>query len=312
MATSDQLAAPIRPAECASVEQSPPDFGWPDISSDGVYQVTLTYPDGRAKTLAAAQNWINWNEVLPAGSYSWQVQLTDSTGTRVSRARDFTVSANATPFLAPDAATLLNRVTAEAHPRGLPDPTTLALMLSDRQPAVSALASAVSSLLSGALPGAPSGSVEPQVRDECMRTLHSLTAYLYTHRDIYFNDALRRVLNLTYWDPRGSTSYANSAPASRLLAWTVALGYDWLSPRMRNEHKNRVLSMMRIRVGDMYSDIIGPRARVRESTPCMSACLTFGRVQKTKLISPCASPTRMTLPKASSGKRLVSDLGRGR
>src|SRR6266404_91991 len=82
MATSDQLAAPIRPAECASVEQSPPDFGWPDISPDGVYQVTLTYPDGHAKTLAATQNWINWNEVLPAGTYSWQVQLTDSSGTR--------------------------------------------------------------------------------------------------------------------------------------------------------------------------------------------------------------------------------------
>ena len=46
MVTSDQLAAPIRPAECASVEQSPPDFGWPDSSPDGVYQVTLTYPDG--------------------------------------------------------------------------------------------------------------------------------------------------------------------------------------------------------------------------------------------------------------------------
>src|SRR5712692_1569345 len=262
MATSDQLAAPIRPAECASVEQSPPDFGWPDISPDGVYQVTLTYPDGRAKTLAATQNWINWNEVLPAGTYSWQVQFIDSSGVRISRARQFTVSANATPFLVPDAATLLNRVTAEAHPRGLPDPTTLALMLGDRQSAVAALTSAVNSLLSSALPGAPSASVEFQVRDECMRTLNSLMAYLYTKQDIYFNDALRRVLNLASWDPRGSTSYANSAQASRFLAWTVALGYDWLSPRMPTGHKNQVLSMMQIRVGDMYNDVIGSRARI--------------------------------------------------
>jgi chitodextrinase len=262
MVTGDQLAAPIRPAECASVEQSPPDFGWPDLSSDGVYQVTLTYPDGRAKTLAATQNWINWDEVLPAGTYSWQVQLTDSSGTRISRARQFTVSANATPFLVPDAATLLSRVTAAAHPRGLPDPTTLALMLGDRQSAVSALAIAVNSQLSSALPGAPIGSVESQVREECMRTLNSLTAYLYTKQDIYFDDAARRVLNLASWDPRGSTSYANAAQASRFLAWTVALGYDWLSPRMPNGHKNQVLSMMRIRVGDMYNDLIGPRARI--------------------------------------------------
>src|SRR5437660_1622723 len=65
MVSSDPLAAPIRPAECASVEQNPPDFGWPDSSADGAYQVILTYPDGHARTLAAAQNWINWDEVLP-------------------------------------------------------------------------------------------------------------------------------------------------------------------------------------------------------------------------------------------------------
>jgi len=44
------------------------------------------------------------------GSYSWQVQLIDSSGIRIGRARQFTVSANATPFLVPDAAALLNRV----------------------------------------------------------------------------------------------------------------------------------------------------------------------------------------------------------
>src|SRR5918992_1220459 len=160
MVSSDPLAAPIRPAECASVEQNPPDFGWPDVSADGAYQVTLTYPDGRTKTLAAAQNWINWNEVLPAGTYLWQVRVIDLSGTRISRARQFTVSANATPFLVPDAAALLNRVTVAPHPRGLPDSTSLALMLGDRQSAVAALQIAVNSQLSSALPAAPISSVE--------------------------------------------------------------------------------------------------------------------------------------------------------
>src|SRR5438105_230983 len=262
MVSGDALAAAIRPAECASVEQNPPDFGWPDVSADGAYQVSLTYPDGRTKTLAAAQNWTNWDEVLPAGTYLWQVQLTDSSGTRISRARQFTVSANATPFLVPDGAALLNRVAVASHPRGLPDSTSLALMLGDRQSAVSALQIAVNSQLSSALPGAPTSSVESQVRDESQRTLNSLMAYIYTKQDIYFNDAERRVLNLASWDPRGSTSYATAPQASRFLAWTVALGYDWVSPRMPKGHKNQVLSMMRIRVGDMYNDIIGPRSRV--------------------------------------------------
>src|SRR5918992_1506186 len=169
MVSSDPLAAPIRPAECASVEQSPPDFGWPDVSADGIYQVTLTYPDGRARTLAPAQNWINWDEVLPAGTYLWQVALTDSSGTRISRARQFTVSANATPFLVPDAAALLSRVAAASHPRGLPDSTSLALMLGDRQSAVAALQIAVNSQLSSTLPGVPTSAVESRVRDESQR-----------------------------------------------------------------------------------------------------------------------------------------------
>src|SRR5437879_13706443 len=64
MATRDQLAAPIRPAACASDEQSTHDFGWNDISSDGVYQATLTYPDAHAKTHAAPQTRINRKTLL--------------------------------------------------------------------------------------------------------------------------------------------------------------------------------------------------------------------------------------------------------
>src|SRR5258708_18981882 len=62
----------VWPADCATVEQSPPDFSWPDLSSDAQYRVALTYPDGHTRTLDAPQNWINWDEALPAGSYAWQ------------------------------------------------------------------------------------------------------------------------------------------------------------------------------------------------------------------------------------------------
>src|SRR5689334_11533577 len=43
MVTSDQLAQDIRPRDCSSVEQSPPDFRWPDVSSTASYSLTLTY-----------------------------------------------------------------------------------------------------------------------------------------------------------------------------------------------------------------------------------------------------------------------------
>src|SRR6266571_2989620 len=67
-------AAAVRPGDCQRVGQSPPDFSWPHLSGTAQYQVTLTYPDGYTRALSTPQNWINWNEVLPAGNYSWQVQ----------------------------------------------------------------------------------------------------------------------------------------------------------------------------------------------------------------------------------------------
>jgi chitodextrinase len=262
MVSSDPFAAPIRPAECASVEQNPPDFSWPDASADAAYQVTLVYPDGRLKTLTAAQNWINWDELLAPGIYLWQVELTDSSGTKISRAREFTVSANATPFLVPDAAALRTRVAAASHPRGLPDSTSLTLMLGERQSAVAALQIAVDSQLSSALPGAPVSSVEAEVNGESQRTLNALMAYVYTRQDSYFNEALRRLLNLASWDPRGPTSYAATARASRQIAWTLALGYDWLHPRLDTGDKSLVLAAIQARGADMYNDVIGPRARI--------------------------------------------------
>src|SRR5712664_1091460 len=95
----------VRPADCATVKQTPPDISWPDLSSDAVYQVTLTYPDGHSRSKAVAFNWINWDEVLPAGSYTWQVQVTNASGTQLSRARRFTIDARAFPFLVPGWAT---------------------------------------------------------------------------------------------------------------------------------------------------------------------------------------------------------------
>src|SRR5262245_43520768 len=49
MITTDQLAQDIRPRDCATVLQSPPDFRWPDVISSGGYTLTLTYPDGHTR-----------------------------------------------------------------------------------------------------------------------------------------------------------------------------------------------------------------------------------------------------------------------
>ena len=41
MDADDPLAARVRPGDCATVEQSPPDFGWPQLHDLARYEMTL-------------------------------------------------------------------------------------------------------------------------------------------------------------------------------------------------------------------------------------------------------------------------------
>ncbi len=252
----------VRPADCATVEQTPPDLSWPDLSSDAQYQVTLTYPDGHTRSKTVARNWINWDEVLPAGSYAWQVQATNANGTQQSRSRRFTVDTAAVAFLVPDWTALLGRATAKAHPRALPDATTAQTMISQRQNELGRVISGVDSWLTDPVPAAPSTWIVLMTGDECQRTLNAAVAWLVTGKEQYFVEALRRVLNLASWDPHGTTAYANVDQASTQIAWTLTLGYDWLYPRLDTGQRNLLIAAILARGSDMYNDIIGSRARV--------------------------------------------------
>lgn len=257
----------LRPADCATVEQTPPDISWPDLSSDANYQVTLTYPDGTARTRTAPQNWINWDEALPAGSYTWQVQVTNSSGTQTSRARRFRVAANAVPFVVPDWTVLFDRAVMKPHPRALPDPATAQAMLTQRQAEFALLASKVDGQLGDPVVAEPpftSKALITAVTDlESRRAMEAALAWLVTGKEEHFAEALRRALNLASWDPRGSTSFANVDEVSRLIAGTLALAYDWLFPRLDAAQKDALLAAILARGTDMYNDVIGgSRARI--------------------------------------------------
>ena len=264
---SSSSSASIRPADCSTVQQTPPDFSWPDLSPDAQYQVTLFYPDGRTRSNTVTHNWINWDEVLPAGAYTWQVLVANASGTQQSRLRRFTVDAGAMPFLVPDWATLYNRAAAKPHPRALPDPASAQAMISQRQAGLGLLYSRVDSLLAAPVPDEPAptllkSTISAHAQDECGRTLNAALAWLATWREEYFVDAQRRALNLASWDPRGATSHANVDEASRAIAGTLTLAYDWLFPRLDDNQKNLLLAPILARGTDMYNDVIGSRARI--------------------------------------------------
>jgi hypothetical protein len=255
-----------RPADCAVVEQSPPDFSWPDHDPQASYTVTLTYPGGASRSLAAPQNWINWDEALPPGDYTWRVRL-ESGGTEVdSGARRFTVSAQAVPFVVPSADTLFSRAVSRPRPRALPDPVVAQAMISERQAAFTVLIARVDALLSAPLPAEPaSGTPEAVawlVHEECRRTLEAALAWLATWHEAYFAEALRRTLNLAAWSASGSTSYASSDQAAREISWTLALAYDWLHARLDTNERGLLQAPILARASDMYSDLIAGRPRI--------------------------------------------------
>jgi hypothetical protein len=260
-------SAPVRPADCARVEQSPPDLSWPDLSSDAQYRVTLTYPDGHAKTLTAPQNWINWDEILPAGAYTWQVQVTNSSGTQVSRARRFTVDTAAIAFLVPDWTVLFDRATSKLRPRALPDIATAQIMIGQRQAEFGLLLAQVDSRLAEPVqaepPAASSIPIIVELTDlACRKALAAALAWHVSHKEEHLADALRRALSLASWNPGGTTSYANAIEAARQIAGTLTLAYDWLYLRLDADQKNRLLAPILARATDMYNDLIANRARV--------------------------------------------------
>jgi Heparinase II/III-like protein/Domain of unknown function (DUF4962) len=263
---STSSSAQVRPADCAVVEQTPPDFSWPDLSPDAQYQIRLTYPDGSTRSATVMRNWINWDEILPAGSYTWQVQVSNASGTWDSRPRRFTVDAAAVAFVVPDWNILFQRAAAKPHPRALPDAATLATMLQQRQVGLTLLLHDVDSKLADAVPPEPGGTsqeaIEVATLAACRLALNAAFAWVATGREEHLADALRRAASLASWDPRGATSYANVDQAARLIAWTLTLAYDWIFPRLDGNQKSLLLDAIMARANDIYSDLIGGRARV--------------------------------------------------
>ncbi|WP_415062199.1 heparinase II/III family protein [Bdellovibrio sp.] len=259
MVSNNQLAQAVRPTDCLVVEQSPPDFRWPDVAS-GSYQVTLTYPDGHTKSMTASQNWLNWDEVLTEGEYSWVVR---NPGGVTSSPRKFRVDQNSKPFLVPNIGTLYSTVSAKTHPRSLPDATTLATMKSQRLSAVNSLLTEVSGHFGQTLPNP--GTTADDCYTYSKLALASLQACAFSAQTNYCNDAITRVVNLASWDPNGPTKYNMSNGmdmASRYLVWTVALGYDWLYDRLSSAQRTQLLNTISARNGLMYTDIIGTRSRI--------------------------------------------------
>src|ERR1700687_6195722 len=120
---SDPLLAPIRPADCATVFQAPPDFTWPPQSGSNTYTVSLTFPDGRTETRSTSKNWLPWEQQSSPGEYTWKVSVAVASN-QTGENRTFTVDTAAVPFVTPSGETALNRAKNTARPRSWANDST--------------------------------------------------------------------------------------------------------------------------------------------------------------------------------------------
>lgn len=261
MVRSDPLLAPVRPADCAHVSQTPPEFTWPPQDTLHDYEVSLIFPDGSVVTRTTSHNWLLWDYPLPPGSYRWRVV---SLGEPVykSAERRFSIAADAATFVVPQPQELLKRAVNTPRPRTWSSRTrsgasAAALGQSAGWPA---LVAEVNSKLTTPVQPEPKstsiGSNYDEAVAEQKRTLSAALAWAVTRDPKYGGDAMRRLLAQARWNPSGTTSYEANDMANRAVAWTLALGYDWIHDFLAPEQRAILADAIRARTQPMFEDVV--------------------------------------------------------
>lgn len=257
---SDATLAPVRPMDCSTVRQTPPDFTWPPQDGRRVYELSLAFPDGHRETRRTQTNWVLWNRALPPGDYAWQVKVVGSEDL-VSEPRRFTIAADAVSFVVPPGDALVRRAQETPRPRTWSrDPTQpLAAARAERSAGLRRLREEVDSKLATpvqAEPLAPStGNNYDATVQEHKRTVASALAWAVTRNPRYGDDAARRMLAQARWSTTGPIAYKQNDMANRTVALTLALAYDWTHDYLLPAQKAAILSAIKARTQPMFDDV---------------------------------------------------------
>ena len=257
---SDALLAPVRPTDCSVITQSPPEFTWPPLEGKFTYTLTLTLPDGGTESRTTTKNWLVWDKVLPSGKYSWTLKST--LDKEVTQPRTFTIAPDAVPFLLPTEDAALKRAKETPRPRtwAADASTPILAAKSERATGFKVIVDDVEGHMHLPAQEEPNaGSNDSNYEDtvaEQKRTLAAAFAWAVTHNPTYGADAARRLVAQAKWSTTGRISFRNNDMASRNVAWTLALGYDWTYDYLSPAQKTAILESIRVRTRDMYDQYV--------------------------------------------------------
>ncbi|MBI5750769.1 MAG: heparinase II/III family protein [Hydrogenophilales bacterium] len=285
---------PVRPADCAVAAQTPPDFNWPHAGRGVRYSLHVVEPAGKVRTATTAGNWYSWSETFVPGAYSWWVVARSAAGRETrSATRTFVVPDTAIPFVMEPVDRLLDQALSQGRPRGLPRgemrEALLRFLNGERREAFGKLLDRVDRYGSEPPPVEPTldttriAARSEQVKViqalwqmmnvEETRVLESAFAAAMTRRPARVDIAVRRMMNLTAWDPQGATSYASQFQVSRAIVRTLAVGYDWLYEFLTPAQRAVILSAINARMPALVDSVVGD-ARNMEHNALNSVGLT--------------------------------------
>jgi len=258
---SDPTLAPVRPIDCSTITQSPPEFTWPPQDGSNTYQLILNFPGGRAESRTTTKNWLLWDQALPAGIYTWQVKVTGKNKDQ-SETRKFTIADNPVPFVVGGGGAILARAKETPRPRtwskDLANP--IPALKAERADGFRMMLKEVDDDMTRSPQADPKSESKNSNYDDSVteqkRALAAALAWAGTHDRKYGEEAARRLMAQALWSPSGATGYSANDMANRNVAWTLALGYDWTSDYLSEQQKAAIRAGIRTRTQAMYADIL--------------------------------------------------------
>jgi hypothetical protein len=290
---AEASAMPLRPADCATVQQNPPDFSWAHRSGNHQYTLHVDGPMGQRSAVAAG-NWHSWNETWPAGDYSWWLEAKEPSGNIVrSATRRFTVPAETIAFPQENSTQLWQRAVARARPRSLPQgaewTALLDLLQGERATAFQALLQRVDGYALEAPPAEPAAypskvlnkNQQVQLIQDMWRTmvaeetriLESAFAAVTTREPARIATAVSRLMNIAAWNVNGASGYNEQFQVSRSITRTLATGYDWLYADLSASQRAKIRDVVVARLTPLANSVIDNGKRM-EHNPRDSVGLT--------------------------------------
>jgi len=264
-----------RPPDGATVPLNPPPLSWVHEATAVSYELEWAgNPEFRNSTRVNGIPWSVYTHHSPLapGKYWWRYRIIGKDGkpSPWSRARSFTVPADAVPFPQPTLEELKRRVPKD-HPRLFVTSKDLPRL---REWARGGGRAAWEQLVARAEqlhnaeptpePAVRASASDPATRqfwwsnrEQTIRALQEAEilsfAWLFT-RDPRYGDAARRfTLKLAAWDPDGPTNFQLNCEAAKPMLHRLARAYDWAWPLFSEQERARIRAVLLRRALDAWN-----------------------------------------------------------